>query len=106
MHSYIKVSSNNELVKYPYTWFDLSEENNNTAYDDRFSLAEWYAKTDEANLTQQILLPVVQDSQPDISESEVLFLDNPPVFKNGNWTLEWSVRTKTQAEIQAAQALL
>lgn len=89
--NYIKVSNINELLKYPYTWNDLYEENPFTIYDDRFSLADWYEKTEEGISSEnKILEVVIQDCSPIDHSKFTVTYDDTPVFENDQWILKFT----------------
>ena len=90
--NYIKVSNINELLKYPYTWNDLYEENPFTIYDDRFTLAEWYEQTEEGNFSGNKILEVaIQDSSTVDHSKFTVTYDSTPVFENDQWILKFTI---------------
>ena len=99
---YAKISSNNTVLKFPYNILDLSAENNNTQYDDRHSLPEWYSMTEEAlsnnysvvEVTEQdVLASGINLAISNISQKQI------PELVDNTWVLGWNSIAKTQEEL-------
>lgn len=98
---YAKVNGE-ELVKYPYTWGDLAEENPYTLYDSRFDLPEWYAQTEEGISSGNDIVEVTVQDPPEIDDAtQKIIFDKlkQPSFENGVWVIAYDVVEKTQEEI-------
>ena len=89
--NYIKVSKINKLIKYPYTWNDMCNENPFTLYDDRFTLAQWYEQTEEGSSSGNKILEVnMQDSSSVDHSKFTVTYDDTPVFENDQWILKFT----------------
>jgi hypothetical protein len=89
--NYIKISKLNKLIKYPYTWNDIYEENPFTLYDDRFTLAQWYEQTEEGSSSGNKILEVtIQDSSSVDHSKFTVTYDSTPVFENNQWILKYT----------------
>ena len=99
---YAKVNQNS-LVKFPYSWEDLRAENPNTEYDNRYSLPEWYAQTEQAASTGNTVVEVsasyVSPTYDPLTQKSIE--TNIPSFYNGDWVFLSTIVEKTQAEIDA-----
>lgn len=99
---YAKVNQNS-LVKFPYSWEDLRAENSNTEYDNRYSLPEWYAQTEQAastgNTVVEVFASYVSPAYDSLTQKSVE--TNIPSFYNGDWVFLSTIVEKTQAEIDA-----
>jgi len=86
---FVKVT-NGQIDQYPYTVGNLRRDNPSTSFPKHPSnevLAEWG------------VYPVVRADKPVIADTQTLVLDATPTPINGVWTLGWTVRDKTQAEL-------
>jgi len=64
-----------------------------------------YAKTiSNAQLAEQGVYRVTTQAKPDTADSEVAELGDPTQGENGQWVREWTVRPKTQAELDDERA--
>lgn len=85
-------TNNTNLIKYPYTFADLREENPYSRYDGRFTLPEWYAKTDDAANTASTVVEVVIADQPEYdSTTHYLTQKATPELIDGVWTIGWGI---------------
>jgi hypothetical protein len=80
------------LLKYPYTFSDLRDENPHTRYDNRFSLSEWYARTEDASVTGASVVEVVFANEPehDKTTHRLIPKDNPELI-DGIWVIGWEI---------------
>lgn len=80
------------LIKHPYTFTDLREENPYTRYDGRFTLSEWYAQTDDASATGATVVEVVIADQPEYdTATHYLIQQTTPTLIDGVWTIGWDI---------------
>ena len=80
------------LVKFPYSYSDLREENHFTHYDSRYDLTEWYAKTEHAAKTGARIVDVVTADQPACDyATHYLERKTTPELINDVWTLGWDI---------------
>jgi hypothetical protein len=90
--NYIKVSKSNEIIKYPYTWNDLYNENPFSLYDDRYTLSKWYEKTEEGISSENKILEVTIQDCSSIDQSKfIVAYDNIPIFENDHWILKFTI---------------
>lgn len=83
---------NTTLIKHPYTFADLREENPYTRYDGRFTLPEWYAQTEDAQTTGATVVEVVIADQPGYdTETHYLTQHTTPALVDGVWTIGWDI---------------
>lgn len=93
---YAKVKNNN-LISSPYTMQDLMEENPNTNFDDRFTIVEWYAETDEAKSGGNSIVQVNVLPEPTFDpESQQLKMENIPRQVNSEWVVGWEILNQPQ----------
>lgn len=89
--SYVLTDENNNIVKYPYTIWDLKNDNPNTSFPYEITnnqLAEF-------NVYNVDIAP-----KPEYDESIKNCIEgNAPIYVNGVWTVEWLISDKTQYEI-------
>ena len=78
------------VIKYPYTWADLQNENVSTMFDNRFSLEGWYAQTDDAMTSGESLVEVVESAQPIHIRGRIISEVSPELVE-GVYTQAWSV---------------
>jgi hypothetical protein len=89
------------VVKFPFTFLDLKEENPYTNFDNRFSLIEWYEQTENATIENSKLVFVLVEEPPIFNfNAEQIFKQTVPTFTNGNWVLGWDVVEMTELEKQ------
>lgn len=87
--NYAKVH-NTELLQYPYTFTDLKHENNNSVYDERFTLPEWFAQTEAAQQGQ--ILVEVHEVQPPAYDPVIQKIEEAsPTLEKGVWKKQWRV---------------
>lgn len=85
-------TNNTNLIKYPYTFADLREENTYSRYDGRFTLSEWYAQTDDAASTGATVVKVVIADQPEYdTATHYLTQQTTPALIDGVWTIGWDI---------------
>ena len=99
MKFYAKINDN-KLVEYPYTFTKLMKENPHTSYDDRYSLIEWYEKTEEGLASGNYIVEVIKEDIPEIDQrTERVQISEEPTFEDGIWKIKWIISKKTKAEI-------
>jgi len=90
--NYLKVKDN-LILKFPYTYSDLLQENPSSNYDDRFTLPEWYSVTEECRQTgaSVVEFQIVEQPifDPAVYEAE---LNLPPIFVDGAWVANWVLK--------------
>ena len=97
---------NGAIVDFPYTWEKLQEENPYSLFDDRFSLPEWYAQTEEGRATGASIIVVVELPMPVVDVANFnLQSPSTPEFVNEAWVLRWQVLEKTAEEKAACPAV-
>ena len=103
---YAKISSTNQVLIWPYKFLNLQEENPSTSFDDRMSIVDWYAITEDALLTQSKIVDVevVTDSNID-SQTQKYILNDLPEFVDGKWLIRYVVVNKTEEELLIQQTL-
>lgn len=80
------------LIKHPYTFADLREENPYTRYDGRFTVAEWYAQTEDAASTEATVVEVVIADQPEYDiTTHYLTQKQTPELIDGVWIIGWDI---------------
>lgn len=93
------------LLKYPYTFADLREENPFTRYDGRFTLPEWYAQTEDAQNTGATVVEVVIADHPEYdSTSHYIRNAGSPNLSGNVWTLGWEIVERGEVPEQTATA--
>lgn len=99
---YAKIDQYGVVVKYPYTYTDLYEENDNTQFDDRFDLYGWFNLTEEHTLKKHSLVEVIIQDPPTINwVTERLIRKELPEEENGNYVIKWLVEGRSSEEIDA-----
>ncbi len=101
---YAKIDTANNVLKFPYTYGDLLEENPRTNYDARYSLEEWYSKTEDAfNKGGRKVIVDCLDT-PEINHAtQIVSGRNDPSLINEVWVSDWQVNDRTLEEIEAYQ---
>jgi hypothetical protein len=93
---------NGVILKYPYLLEDLQMENPYTSFDNRFSLSEWYLKTEDAINTGAEIVEVIDALPPKINSYEFSIEKNKvPELVDGVWQLTWVVKETTTEEKEA-----
>lgn len=93
---------NKKLIKYPYLFSDLQEDNPNTNYGNNYDVAYWFPMTSIAIENGYTLAPVNELPQPSFNPAtQNCTLQTTPVLKNGVWNIDWVVTDKTPEEIAA-----
>jgi hypothetical protein len=93
--NYAKVK-HSSLIKYPYTFADLREENPYTRYDNRYTLSEWYAKTEEGRSSGNSVVEVKTAELPVYEEAtHYLKQKTAPELVANEWVLGWDIIERT-----------
>jgi hypothetical protein len=90
------LSSNNAILKFPYSLEELRSDNPQTSFPWEISaeeLAEWG------------VFAVEEQAPPAYNEQTEAIELKPPSFINGVWVMSWSVRTATAEEIELKTAV-
>lgn len=90
--SQVKEKSRGVIDKYPYSTQQLKQDNPNTSFPSEI--------TDEL-LQSYNVYPVSVEARPEVSDDKRLELDEAPTYKDGSWSIGWTVRNKTQEEKSA-----
>lgn len=94
---------NNTLIKYPYGFSDLCEENPYTNFDTRVDLCTLYSRTEDAENTGASVVEVIFSTAPTCNLLiEKIVSDNEPILIEGVWILGSSVIALTQDELNAS----
>jgi len=88
---YVK-ATNGTIDQYPYTVGNLRRDNPLTSFP---------RTVPEETLQAYDLYPVVTTTRPTVTNSQVAEPDAQPTLSDGVWTLGWTVRNKTQGEIDS-----
>jgi methionine-rich copper-binding protein CopC len=99
MYAEVKGST---LIKFPYTHGTLMEENPFTNYGNDPDLVSVFPTTETAINNGYSLVEVTVQSEPTIDTRTQKLESQLPSLKNGVWTIEWNVVSKSSEEINAA----
>jgi hypothetical protein len=95
---YAKIK-NDSIVIYPYSFDNLVEENPHTIFSNS-PLPELYKETDFAN-DGSFVVEVIELQEPIVTDyRNIAELNSLPTFVDNLWCLEWSVRLRTDSELQ------
>ena len=89
--SQIKEKSRGVIDQYPYSTQQLKQENPNTSFPSEIT---------EEVLQSYNVYPVSVDSRPETSNDKKLELDEAPTYKDGVWSIGWTIESKTEEELQ------
>lgn len=87
---YVKVSSTNVVLKYPYGPADLEEDNPNTSFPLEIS---------DESLECFGVYRVHDAPPPEVNYDEIL-LEQDPILSNGVWTKNWKVEKASAEEME------
>ena len=91
---------NTTVLKYPYTLFDLQNENPYTNFGSFEDLKALYDKTEDAEKNNATLEFVSIDETPSYDEAiQNCVLIHFPILKNNAWVFSYEIIEKTQEEI-------
>ncbi len=90
--SQVKEKSRGVIDQYPYSTQQLKQDNPNTSFPSEIT---------EEVLQSYNVYPVSVDSRPEISDDKKLELDEAPTYKDGVWSISWTVKSKTEEEKSA-----
>jgi hypothetical protein len=90
--SQVKEKSRGVIDQYPYSTQQLKQDNPNTSFPSEIT---------EEVLQSYNVYPVSVDSRPEISDDKRAVADDTPSYADGNWSLGWSVKSKTDDEKSA-----
>lgn len=98
--AYAKVK-NDQVVKYPYGFLELQEDNPFTNFNGNGDVAYWFPLTETAIKGGYTLVQVADESIPNYDyQTQTCVKESVPKLVNGTWTLGWTV-TNFTAEEQA-----
>jgi len=93
---------NNTLVKFPYQFPDLYEENPYTRFDMSVDLPTLYSRTEDAANTGASIVEVIYAERPSCNFNvEKIVTDEAPTLINGVWVLGNKIISLTQEELDA-----
>jgi hypothetical protein len=102
--NYAKLSKDNVLVTYPYTYDNLQADNPSSIYDSRFDLLGWFNQTETAANFNLVEVAVAEAPTYNVATHNLVQKTSPS--KIGDvWTVGWDIVDKT-AEEKAAYASL
>lgn len=99
------VVKDNTLVKYPYRFAQLQEENPTTNYGDNYDVMYWYPLTESAIQNGYSLVEVNELSEPSYNDTQKLVQQDSPNLVDSVWTVGWNIVDKTSEEIQQELAI-
>lgn len=82
---------NNVIVKYPYSWDQLRDDNPNTSFA---------IPMDDETALSYGLVRVITTQKPSVSYAENV-TEGKPVFDNGMWKQSWNVEPASDEDIVA-----
>lgn len=91
MSNYVEVTSDNQIVNYPYTFLTLQQENPYTNFGDNQDVAFWFPQTEAATKNGYQLLPVFNTPQPSYNSLTQFVVPGPLKFMDNNWYSTWTV---------------
>lgn len=98
---YAKVNDVSGLLKYPYTYQDLQNENPYTNFGDSDNIIELYSKTEDSVNSGNYLTEVVVSDLPELSKNSYANLAANPIKKNGLWVLEYLIQEIPEEQIHS-----
>lgn len=90
--SQVKEKSRGVIDQYPYSTQQLKQDNPNTSFPSEI--------TDDL-LQSYNVYPVSVEARPEVSDDKKLELDEAPTYKDGVWSISWTVKNKTEEEKSA-----
>jgi hypothetical protein len=87
---------NNQVVKYPYHYSDLTKDNANTSFP---------AVMNDAVYAEFDVYPVKEVTPPAVDHTKNL-TETTPILVNGEWTQVWVVADASQVEVDTRKAEL
>ena len=81
----------NTLIKYPYGFDDLQEDNPNTRFTGTIDLMNIFKDTEQCVLHGYELVEVEIEQEPELMTFHVAVLSDIPVKENNKWILKWNV---------------
>lgn len=94
---YAKIKSN-QIIKFPYGFADLQQDNPYTNYGDNTDLLTIFPATEEALLRGCELVEVTVAECPEYNTITHRAELEPPILTNGTWVQQWKVIAKTVEE--------
>ena len=93
--SHVKEKSRGVIDEYPYSISKLKSDNPNTSFPSEIS---------DSLLQSYKVYPVSNEARPEVSDDKRAVVDDAPSYADGNWSLGWSVKSKTDDEKFADEA--
>lgn len=94
--AYVKITNGN-VVTLPYTVGQLRRDNPNTSFP---------KNVPDEILSDYGVYPVTENAFPDYDEGSQKIERQSPVVSEGNWTVSWSIVSKSQDEIDQYDQLI
>lgn len=85
MANYVEVTSDNQIVTYPYTFSSLQAENPYTNFGNNTDVMFWFPQTNAATELGYKLLPVLESPIPSYNPLTQYYAPGPIEYTNGNW---------------------
>lgn len=93
------IVKNQELIKYPYSFSQLQEENPYTDYGQNTDVFFWFPQTETAIQNGYSIVEVLDEPLPTYDVTQQKCTKNSlPIFENAAWTLGWTVSNLTVEE--------
>lgn len=86
---------NQEIIKFPYTIFDLRNDNPNTSFPEDIINRNYDEELQSYNVYKVII-----QVQPPITENQYLVQENLPELINNQWILGWKIIDKTNEQLR------
>ena len=93
MANYVEVNAQNEIVTYPYTFFNLQAENPYTNFGDNNDVMFWFPQTNTATELGYKLYGVLSTPQPAYDQLTQFVTEGAPEERDGQWYQTWVVNT-------------
>lgn len=95
--NYAKISSDGNIIAYPYTSQDFKSDNNNTT--PRLPLDEAHIGTVDQLENNTSIVRVEETSIPEITVYQTVEEGIPTINSDGNWVQVWNILEKSAEEI-------
>jgi len=87
--SHVKEKSRGVIDEYPYSIQKLKTDNPNTSFPSEIT---------DSLLQSYKVYPVSNEARPEVSNDKRAVAEDTPSYADGNWSLGWSVKSKTDDE--------
>lgn len=103
---YAKINASG-LIKFPYSFDELRQENPYTNFDMTKPLEDLYSATDDAKQNNASVVPVLVEGKPAEIDPYVKYeQESSPSFSNGQWTLGWNAIQKSKDELDEYESVV